>query len=103
MQAALRAQHRGRNRPLRGGGGNLFAFARLPPSQWKSARTTNATECLHEEFKRRIKTQTILPSAESAAMLFWALLASGQIHMRRVDGWQSIATPCTDQPVALAA
>jgi hypothetical protein len=33
---------------------------------------------LHEEFKRRIKTQTVLPSAETAAMLFWALLASGQ-------------------------
>ena len=50
------------------------------PSQWKSARTTNAIEHLHEEFKRRIKTQTILPSAESAAMLFWALLAWGQIQ-----------------------
>jgi hypothetical protein len=36
---------------------------------------------LHEEFKRRIKTQTVLPSAETAAMLFWALLASGQITM----------------------
>jgi hypothetical protein len=33
----------------------------------------------HEEFKRLIKTQTVLPSAETAAMLFWALLASGQI------------------------
>ena len=32
---------------------------------------------LHEEFKRRIKTQTVLPSAETAAMLFWALLAYG--------------------------
>src|SRR5215210_4298263 len=59
----------------------LFAFTRLPPSQWKSARTTNAIERLHEEFKRRIKTQTVLPSAETAAMLFWALLASGQITM----------------------
>jgi len=28
---------------------------------------------LHEEFKRRIKTQTVLPSADTAAMLFWAL------------------------------
>src|SRR3954470_19635939 len=55
-------------------------LARLPPSQWKSARTTNAIEHLHEEFKRRIKTQTILPSAESAAMLFLALLAWGQIQ-----------------------
>jgi hypothetical protein len=52
-----------------------------------SVRTTNAIERLHEEFKRRIKTQTVLPSAESAAMLFWALLASGQINMRKVDGW----------------
>ncbi len=40
-----------------------------------------------EEFKRRIKTQTVLPSADTAAMLFWALLASGQINMRKVDGW----------------
>jgi hypothetical protein len=38
---------------------------------------------LHEEFKRRIETQTVLSRAEMAAMLFWALLASGQIAMRR--------------------
>jgi hypothetical protein len=25
-------------------------------------------------------------------MLFWALLASGQISMRKVDGWQTLAT-----------
>jgi putative transposase len=39
---------------------------------------------LHEEFKRRIKTktQTVLPSGETAAMLFGALLASGKITMR---------------------
>ncbi len=49
-------------------GDALFAFTRLPPSQWKSARTTNAIERLHEEFKRRIKTQTVLPSAETAAI-----------------------------------
>src|SRR3954464_15212057 len=84
-------------------GDRLFTFTRLPPSQWKSARTTNAVERLHEEFKRRIKTQTVLPSAETAAMLFWALLASGQVQMRKVDGWQSLSTPLNDQPVALAA
>jgi transposase-like protein len=64
----------------------------LPPSQWKSARTTNAIERLHEEFKRRIKTQTVLPSSETAAMQFWALLASGQIVMRKVNGWKTIST-----------
>ena len=76
---------------------------RLPPSQWRSARTTNAIERLHEEFKRRIKTQTVLPSAETAAMLFWALLASGQINMRKVDGWQTLALGTIDQPIDLAA
>jgi putative transposase len=72
-------------------GNRLFTFTTLPPSQWKSARTTNAIERLHEEFKRRIKTQTVLPSAETAAMLFWALLASGQITMRKVDGWKTLS------------
>ena len=33
-------------------GDRLFTFTRLPPSQWRSARTTNAM--------RRIKTQTVL-------------------------------------------
>ena len=60
-------------------------------------------ERLHEEFKRRIKTQTVLPSAETAAMLFWALLASGQITMRKVDGWQSLTQKLADNPIDLAA
>jgi hypothetical protein len=82
----------------------LFTFTRLPPSQWRSARTTNAIERLHEEFKRRIKTQTVLPSAETAAMLFWALLASGQISMRKVDdGWRTLARTSIGQPIDLAA
>jgi putative transposase len=72
-------------------GDRLFTFTTLPASQWKSVRTTNAIERLHEEFKRRIKTQTVLPSAETAAMLFWALLASGQIIMRKVDGWKTLS------------
>jgi transposase-like protein len=84
-------------------GDRLFTFTRLPCSQWKSARTTNAIERLHEEFKRRIKTQTVLPSAETAAMLFWALLASGQITMRKVDGWQSLTQKLVDKPIDLAA
>ena len=84
-------------------GDRLFTFTRLPPSQWKSARTTNAIERLHEEFKRRIKTQTVLPSAETAAMLFWALLAAGQITMRKVDGWQTLSQKLTDETIDLAA
>ena len=84
-------------------GDKLFTFTRFSKSQWKSTRTTNAIERLHEEFKRRIKTQTILPSAETAAMLFWALLASGQIVMRKIDGWESLAERPSDQTIDLAA
>ena len=89
-------------RSLEEAGDQLFTFTRLPVEQWKSARTTNAIERLHLEFKRRIKTQTVLPSAETAAMLFWALLASGQIVLRKVDGWMSIARPLAE-PIDLAA
>ena len=88
-------------------GGSRRPALHLHPSaakQWRSVRTTNAIERLHEEFKRRIKTQTVLPSAETAAMLFWALLASGQITMRKVDGWQTLAEkPAAAVPLDLAA
>jgi putative transposase len=98
-----RLKHRAVADSLEEAGDRLFTFARLPPSQWRSLRTTNAIERLHEEFKRRIKTQTVLPSADTAAMMFWALLASGQINMRKVDGWQTLATKLIDQPIDLAA
>ncbi|MGB8135393.1 MAG: transposase, partial [Pseudolabrys sp.] len=98
-----RLKHRAVADSLDEAGDRLFTFTRLPPSQWRSARTTNAIERLHEEFKRRIKTQTVLPSADTAAMLFWALLASGQINMRKVDGWQTLSTKLIDQPIDLAA
>ena len=81
----------------------LFAFTRLDPSQWKSARTTNAIERLNEEFRRRIKTQTVLPDAETAPMLFWALLASGQIIMRKIDGWETLDQPIAAETVDRAA
>jgi len=98
-----RLKHRAVADSLQEAGDRLFTFVRLPPTQWRSARTTNAIERLHEEFKRRIKTQTVLPSADTAAMLFWALLASGQINMRKVDGWQTLATTPIAQPIDLAA
>ena len=84
-------------------GDRLFTFTKLPITQWKSARTTNAIERLHEEFKRRIKTQTVLPSAETAAMMFWALVASGQISMRKVDGWKTLTAKPANLSIDLAA
>jgi transposase-like protein len=98
-----RLRHRAVADSLEEAGDALFAFTGLPPSQWRSARTSNAIERLYEEFKRRIKTQTVLPSADTAAMLFWALLASGQINMRKVDGWQTLTMKVNGAPIDLAA
>ena len=41
--------------------------------------------------------------AETACMLFWALLACGQITLRKVDGWKTLAAKPIDQPIDLAA
>jgi len=101
--AKWRLKCRGVADSLEEAGDRLFTFTRLPQSQWRSARTTNAIERLHEEFKRRIKTQTVLPSAETAAMLFWSLLASGQITMRKVDGWPSLGEPPASMHLDLVA
>jgi transposase-like protein len=84
-------------------GDRLFTFTRLDPAQWKAARTTNAIERLNEEFRRRIKTQTVLPCAETVPMLLWALLASGQITMRKIDGWQTLDKPIEPMTLDLAA
>jgi len=84
-------------------GEKLFTFLRFPDDQWRSIRTTNAVERLHEEFKRRIKTQCMLPGAETACMLFWALLASGQITLRKVDGWSTLHVAPAEPLLDLAA
>uniref|UniRef100_A0A1S7LE97 Mutator family transposase n=1 Tax=Magnetococcus massalia (strain MO-1) TaxID=451514 RepID=A0A1S7LE97_MAGMO len=95
--AKWKLQCRGVADSLEEAGDRLFTFLRYPQVQWKSLRTTNAIERLHEEFKRRIKTQCVLPSAETAAMFFWVLMASGQITMQRVNGYKTLH----EQPVML--
>ncbi len=75
---------------LKEAGDELLTFYRFPPSQWKCLRTTNMIERLHLEFRRRIKTQASLPNEGTVLRLFFALYQRGQIHMRRVDGWQQI-------------
>ncbi len=75
---------------LQEAGEELLTFYRFPRSQWKSLRTTNAIERLHGEFRRRVKTQGSLPNAQAAELLLFGLLVSGQIRMRRIDGWQEL-------------
>ena len=80
-------------------GDRLFTFTRLDPAQWKSvqwksaqwksARTTNAIERLTEEFRRRIKTQTGLPCAETVPM-------RGSVRVR-VRLWR-MGLPAVEKP-----
>ena len=68
-------------------GDQLFTFTKFPRSQWKSLRTTNALERINEEFRRRTKTQSSLPSADAVLLLLFGLLKSGQIRFcYKIDG-----------------
>jgi putative transposase len=78
-------------RSLDDAGDELLTFYRFPRSQWKSIRTTNMIERMHEEFRRRLKTQASHPHEASVLRLFFALYQSGQIKLRRLDGWYDIA------------
>jgi transposase-like protein len=54
-------------------------------------RTTNVIERLNDEFRRRVKTQSALPSDDTAVILLFSLVASGEIRLCRIDGWRKIA------------
>jgi putative transposase len=78
------------------------AIAPARALQFKKHRLNSRSANAGHPSDRSIKTQTVLPSAETAAMLFWALLASGQITLRKVDGWQTLDGHLA-QPIDLAA
>jgi transposase-like protein len=78
-------------RSLQEGGAELLTFFTFPRAQWKTLRTTNVIERLNGEFRRRVKTQSSLPSEDTAVVLLFSLVASGQIRLRRIDGWRKIA------------
>ena len=71
-------------------GDELLAFYRFPESQWKGLRTTNIVERINEEFRRRVKTQAVLPTEDSALLLLYGLAASGQLRFRKLDGYQEL-------------
>jgi len=72
-------------------GPGLTAFTAFPSAQWKSLRTTNAIERIFGEFRRRVKTQGALPSAEAILTVLWGTLASGGIRLRKLDGYHTMA------------
>ncbi len=78
-------------RSLEEAGEQLLTFYEFPRALWKSIRTTNAVENVNREFRRRTKTQASFTTEESAVALLFGLVASGQIGLRRIDGYQHLA------------
>lgn len=87
---------------LREGGDELLTVFSFPKAPWKTLRTTKTIERFHEEFRRRVKTQGSLPTEDAALVLLFSLVASGQIKLRRIDGWRKIAAVLS-QHTAVAA
>jgi len=50
----------------------------------------NALERINEEFRRRTKTQASLRSQDAVLLLLFGRMRSGQIRLRRLDGWQDM-------------
>jgi putative transposase len=71
-------------------GDELLTFYSFPKEQWKTIRTTNVIERINGEFRRRVKTQGSFPSEDCAVVLLYSLVASGQINLRRLDGYEKI-------------
>jgi len=49
-----------------------------------------------------VKTQGSLPTEDAALVLLFSLVASGQVKLRRIDGWKRI-TAVVRQSTAVAA
>ena len=79
-------------RSLAEGGDELLTYFKFPKEQWKTIRTTNVIERLNGEFRRRVKTQGSLPGEDAALVLLFSLVASGQIKLRKIDGFKRIGT-----------
>ena len=78
-------------RSLEEAGEELLTFYDYPKPLWRSLRTTNALENLNREFRRRTKTQGSFSSEEAALTLLYALVAFGQIRLRKINGHRHLA------------
>jgi transposase-like protein len=71
-------------------GAELLTFYYFPKTQWKSLRSTNVIERLYGEFRRRVKTQGALPTEDAILALLYGLVATGQIVMRKITGYEDM-------------
>jgi putative transposase len=89
---------------LNEGGDEILTFFRFPREQWKSIRSTNVIERINEEFRRRVKTQGSFPTEDAGLVLLYALVASSQIKLRKLDGYEKIVDVISNPPrIAIAA
>ena len=77
-------------RSLEEGGERLLTFYAYPKPLWRALRTTNTLENLNRELRRRTKTQASFSTEEAAVTLLYALVAFGQIQLRKIDGHRHI-------------
>ncbi len=70
---------------------DLLTFYRFPRPLWKGLRTTNSLENLNREFRRRTKTQGSFGTEDAALTLLYALIAFGQISLRKITGYKHVA------------
>ena len=49
-----------------------------------------------------MKTQGSLPSEHAALILLFSLVVSGQVTLRRIDGWRKIAAVLSQQTAVAA-
>jgi len=71
-------------------GEQLTSYTAFPVALWKGLRSTNIIERVFGEFRRRIKVQGALPTAEAVLTVLWGTLATGAIQLRRAPGYRSI-------------
>lgn len=72
-------------------GEDLLTFWSFPGALHESIRSTNIIERINQEFRRRVKTQGPLPSEGAVLRLFFGLLISGNLRMRRVRGFKELS------------
>ena len=77
-------------RSLEEAGPRLLTFYEFPPAMWKGLRSTNSLENLNREFRRRTKTQGSFSTEDAALTLLYALVAFGQIQLRRITGYKQL-------------
>ena len=71
-------------------GDKWLRFFHFPASLHPTLRSTHVIERINGEFRRRVKTQGALPSESAVLRLFFALVASGHVRLRRIKGFRDI-------------